>query len=282
MAPTSNYPTQPLSPYYGSGVSGGSTGGGSTGGGSTGSYVAPPSTFGNSTYSTNPSLVNPNPVPGTTMPGNLVFPGAPPATSAPLNNQPSVPQPSSGQPVLPSFPAAPSTDPAANSVPGLQGFSNNSRSDAKPQLQNVVQQPLPTTREFTPSVPTKKVDANPGGSSSQGLLPIPVPDDFKHEPRWNPGLLKEKDTTAANSRPAVDPQIAWGSKPIHWASHKTSSGKQPAAIEMPPAQLRERPVSEFKLPQTEIPAVNFQPPQPVNDPKIDPQGRRTDIWRPAK
>ncbi len=129
--------------------------------------------------------------------------------------------PTNNNPVMP-----PSTDPAAGAVPSLAPFNSNSRIDSKPQLQNIVQQPLPgTTRSFNPSSSapapsTKSFDSQSTTDASQGLLPIPIPEDFKREPRWNPGLLKEQDPTAAT----------WGSKPIQWASHKSS---------MPEAKLRD-------------------------------------------
>ena len=69
-------------------------------------------------------------------------------------------------------------------------------------------------------------------------MPIPVPDDFHHEPRWNPGLLNEQDQTAANdvdSRAAAvsgaqDPAVAWGSKPIRWASLKQPTQQLDAQV----------------------------------------------------
>lgn len=109
-------------------------------------------------------------------------------------------------------------------------------------------------------------------------------------------MLKEQDTTASVLRDIspVDPQIAWGSKPIRWASHKTSAGK-PVQDALPPAQLRSMPVEKYVPPAIDIPEVNFPAPRPARleleaaqpevkpagkqDPKIDPKGRRTDVWK---
>ena len=268
LPPTSAYPTQPYSPYYGSGVSGGSTGSGCTGGGSTGGYMAPP-TYSNAPYGStvtpsvsNPTFVNPPAVPGISSPG-FTTPGIAPSTPGLTPGYPSMPAPAapSGGQILP-----PSNDPAANAVPNFPQTSSNSRLDSKPQLQNIVQQPMPSTRSFNPSSsPAGKNETQPKSEASQGLLPIPLPDDFKHEPRWNPGLLKEKDTTAGLT-PAIDPQVAWGSKPIRWASHKTSTGKtmpDPVVPELPPSRLRDIHKEKISPPVTEIPEVNFQPPQPA-------------------
>ncbi len=42
---------------------------------------------------------------------------------------------------------------------------------------------------------------------------------------------------------------------------------------MPPATLRDKPAPKFTPPVTEIPEVNFQPPQPARlDLQEDPQG----------
>ncbi len=181
----------------------------------------------------------------------------------------------------------PSSDPAANATPNLQSL-NSPRIDNKPQLQNFVQQPIPSaTRSFNPSSTPVPGDENKlPVKTNEGLLPIPVPDDFKHEPRWNPGLLKEQDTTA--TLPAVnDPQMAWGSKPIRWASHKTSTGKSSPDVkgpELPPARLRSMPLPAVTAPVTEIPEVNFQPPTPARleieeNAQRDPKGRATNVWK---
>lgn len=311
---TGTYPTTPYNPYYGNGVTGGSTGGGSTGsgctgGGTTGTYVAPPTTYGNAPYG---SVTSPNlSLPSTTTPGFSTSPSMPsPGISSPGITSPGITSPSTTYPgTMPSFPAnpvlppagSPSNDPAAGAVPVLPPINSNSRLDGKPQLQNIVQQPIPTTRNFNPaSPPNTGTESNAQPDASQGLLPIPLPEGFK-EPRWNPGLLKEQDTTAATLRSisTVDPQIAWGSKPIRWASHKTSAGKivaQEAPPELPPAQLRSIPKESFTAPMTEIPEVNFPAPVPARleleeskqpapqpntkqDPKVDPKGRRTDVWK---
>lgn len=272
LPPGSAYPTTPYNPYYGNGVSGGSTGGGSTGGGSLGTTFAPPA------YNAAPY--------GSSVPQGGMIPygtTTSPSLTTPIPSTPST-TPNINPPANFNFP---SNDPAANTNPVLPPNNTNS-SINKPQLQNYVQQPMPSTRSFNPSsAPAASKESQPTAESSQGLLPIPVPDDFKHEPRWNPGLLKEQDTTAAITRD-IDPQIAWGAKTIHWASHKTSTGRNTPEIPLPPATLRDQPTpKKFTPPVTEIPEVNFQPPQPARldqpaDPQVDPLGRRTDVWKKAK
>lgn len=263
LPPTSAYPTQPYSPYYGNGVSGGSTGSGCTGGGSTGSYVAPPTTYSNAPYGSAPAPTYANPQTSIAPPGfaspSITSPAPSTSVSPGYPNMIAPPATNNG-PILP-----PSADPA-NAVPTFPPSNSSSRLDNKPQLQNIVQQPMPSTRSFNPSSSsTGKNESQPKSETSQGLLPIPLPDDFKQEPRWNPGLLKEKDTTASLKRD-IDPQIAWGSKPIRWASHKTSTGKtmpDPVVPELPPSRLRSIHKEKVTPPVTEIPEVNFQPPQPA-------------------
>jgi hypothetical protein len=126
--------------------------------------------------------------------------------------------------------------------------------EVKPQMQNIVQQPATSARAPEATIapaPAKSVDTKSEGLSP-GLLPIPVPDDFQHEPRWNPGLLSEQDHTALRSPTSkrgsasttelvglrsvesstasrVEAEAAWGSKVIHWASFDGAEEKQPGA-----------------------------------------------------
>ena len=240
---SSVYPTAPyngsaagLSPYYNPGTGTG---------GSCGNYVPQTqplssvggaSPYASSPYATNPgtTLVAPptGGQPGMALPPSQVYPPGSilPGSSTPPNYSP----------VLP-----PSGDPAAGAQPSLPmpGQSNASL-NSKPQLQNVVQQPVSDGRSSTNASTTAPLREHAGHKvPSTGLMPIPVPDDFKHEPRWNPGLLNEQDQTAANSIDnrsaalgveAQNRSIAWGSKPIHWASFK-----QPESAELQPTSLRD-------------------------------------------
>lgn len=219
-APGAVYPTapsggstgSPSTAYYGGSTGSAGTayyGSASNGGGSTGSYGVPGQ-------------------PMTTIPGT---------SQVPYGTNPGVP--STGVPVQPGYPgggsvfppgSAPSTDPAAGQQPTLPFSGTGASLQSKPQLQSVVQQPMQGTRSTTHSHSSAPARDNQNtGKLGPGLLPIPVPDDFKHEPRWNPGLLNEQDQTAAYSGGGqdvalvaanADPSVAWGSKTIHWASFK--------------------------------------------------------------
>lgn len=274
-APSGTYPTAP----YGSGSTGSSTylGAGSTGG-CTGSYLGtgqastvPLSVPGTAPYSAAPyaipqgqSNVAPSlpPLQSTAPSAGSVYPSLPGYQTPPVyQSQPVYPStPSSTSPVLPPSGSS-SADPAAGAQPGLP-LQSSARLDSKPQLQNVVQQPAPASRSYTatPSAPAAAGSTTTNAPASSGLLPIPVPDDFKHQPRWNPGLLKEKDPTAAAARvdsavsrtalqsaPSIDPNSAWGSKPIHWASFKepVEAGLELSA---PQSQLRDKRVQPAELP----------------------------------
>ena len=50
------------------------------------------------------------------------------------------------------------------------------------------------------------------------LKPIPVPDGFERQPRWNPGLLREEDMTAMRPVSPAIAQYSGQSKTIQWAS----------------------------------------------------------------
>jgi hypothetical protein len=163
-------------------------------------------------------------------------------------------------PVLPPVTGS-SSDPAASQQPVLPLPGTGARLESKPQLQSVVQQPIPGARSTAGSPSSAPArDAKPTAAPRPGLLPIPVPDDFKHEPRWNPGLLNEQDQTAAKGigQPATtvaaaveDPSVAWGSKTIHWASFKEPVGAQSSSemanrsdandlqLNMPQSRLRD-------------------------------------------
>ncbi len=277
------YPTSPynggLSPYYNSNPSGSPLSGGSSGtfvpqspsinpgntysnspyGNSSSSTVVPPSSnlppYSQPTYpNTQPSY----PI----APTYPITPGAPSAIpgAIPGSSLPAAPPlPGAGSVSPPGYPTLPSTDPAAGQQPiiPLPGQSN-ARLESKPQLQSVVQQPMVGLRPMaaatapanstspnTTAPRTELRSSTPEEPRGSSLLPVPIPNDFKHEPRWNPGLLNDQDQTAANSRVDqaayqevarqignANPQIAYGGKTIQWASWQ-----QPASTESDSLQL---------------------------------------------
>ncbi len=219
------YPTAPLgqSPYYGT-----------TNGGSCGGYSAAPSTQ----YV--PGLVapqSPSPpssfAPSTSPPANFA-----PSSSLPSNNSyPAQVYPGSGfgQP-LPSnsFPA-PSTNPNSILPPGqvdqgdippsLPTFptTDNSNSSSRPTLRSIVRQPRSGETSTANASSNTSVDTKSNtGRELPTMMPIPVPQDFKYEPRYNPGLLREEDMTALRPIRLEQLQVAGQSKAIHWASFETA------------------------------------------------------------
>jgi len=233
MAPTSvgpagAYPTAPLgtTPYYGS-----------TSGGSCGAMHAP------SALQTVPGLVAPQapnsnyppsgypqsgyPAPGSSpYQNNQILPGDYPA---PSGNAPSGVMPPSG---------AGSADPA-DIPPQLPSFpssaANERSSNLRPQLRSVVRMPRAEdtfTTSNSPRSDSSRSDADNGPPSRSAgqvpaMLPIPTPENFQHQPRWNPGLLREEDMTALRPIGPAAAQMAGQSKPIQWASFESA----PAASE---------------------------------------------------
>ncbi|MGN6135778.1 MAG: hypothetical protein ACTHOU_14920 [Aureliella sp.] len=255
-SPLGSSPASGLSPYYNSTPT--------TSGGSCGN-VAPQSlgSTGSAPLSTSPYATTP----GTLAPGTVLPGGVPSGTVAPGTSLPT-------SPVLPpGSVGAPSSDPAAGAQPTLPlPGQSSARLDSRPQLQSVVQQPIPGARSTVNSAsPLPSRDSKPGKSPGSSLMPIPVPDDFDHQPRWNPGLLNEQDQTAANAEvpsrspeASRNPSAAWGSKSIHWASFKepksASTLESPAdagfdlQLSAPRSQLRDIDAIEEIQPRDAQPA----------------------------
>jgi hypothetical protein len=213
MAPTSvgpagAYPTAPLSqaPYLGS-ADGGSSGG-SYGMSTPWQTVVP-----GSVPSSIPGLVAPQ-APGTTPYSQPSQYGPAPTTS---------PAPS-GAP-----PAGVYLDPA--DVPpvlppnGTSAAAPVQSSELRPSLRSVVRYPQTSEQPQQASAARGKSDSSNSEGRGQvpAMLPIPAPADFNHEPRWNPGLLREEDMTAL--RPIAPSAAQWAghAKPIVWASFETPS-----------------------------------------------------------
>lgn len=197
--PSGTYQTAPLGaqPYYGA-ASGGCS-----------NYAAPNS------YASPNSYVAPTP--------GLVAPPGPARTITPAPSYGQVvpgpggvyPPAGSAYPATPGGvpgAAAPSSDPAADVTPSLPPVSSNRR----PQLKSIVRDP-PTNFKM---VPVEEAERR----TVPTMSPIPTPDGYEPNHRWNPGLLKEDDMTAL--RP-IQPKMASGvqpgqSKKIHWASFEES------------------------------------------------------------
>ncbi len=200
-APTMSFPTNP----YGSNEMYGTVSGGCTG-----------------TFAPAPVPVTPGqgyPMPSSVLPPNSL-------ESAPAM-QPQVNGPFPSQ-------SAPSSSPGANERPSLPQSSLPQSSakldpptlDPNRRFQSVVRQPIsssdPTTDPRRPN-------------SAPQMEPIPVPEEYKNIPRWNPGLLKESDQTAQVQEPVLPAlhteqgysEQDWGSKRIQWASFT-----QPASPEV--------------------------------------------------
>ncbi len=215
VGPAGAYPTSPLgqSSYYGS-----------QSGGSNGSYSAP------STWQSVPGLVAPQspsaPVPSTPVPGTL------PPNYGPSGGLPSTAAPGEFYPPNNYVPSDP-----ANQSPSLPAFptsENRPDSGMRPQLRSIVRQPT------TPDSPQQNASTNQLDELRQlpAMLPIPVPQDFDREKRWNPGLLREQDLTAMRPVSPQFAQLAGQSKTIQWASFETA---QPSSL--PTARSGLRPIS---------------------------------------
>lgn len=227
MAPTSvgpagAYPTAPLSqsPYYGS-TSGGSSGG-SNGMSTPWQTVAPGSV--------------PSSIPGLVAPQASAT--APAYTQPPYSSQPDYgpaptisPAPSSGPPagVYPG-PADPADAPPVLPPVGTSAAAPTQRNDLRPTLRSVVRHPQTSEPPQQANASRSKSDSSSSEGRSQvpTMLPIPAPADFNHEPRWNPGLLREEDMTA--SRPITPSGAQWAghAKPIVWASFESPNHESPS------------------------------------------------------
>jgi len=225
VGPAGNYPTAPLGQaYYGS-TSGGSCGGysGSSNWQNVPGLVAPPSPASpNLNYSAPayPSTAIPpttfSPAPsGTPYPSSVPPSGIFPPNTAPGGGAPgSGGWPSNGDPAdqPPQLPSYPSSGASAQ---------NGGQTSARPQLRSITRQPRAGE---TPQISGNPASDGPESSSRPlpTMLPIPAPEDFKHQPRWNPPLLRDGDLTAMRPVDTEIVQLAGQSKPIHWASFETS------------------------------------------------------------
>ncbi len=255
VGPAGNYPTAPLgqSAYYGSN-SGGSSGAFSGGGSnwqSTPGLVAPQAPAGPATGYPAPNYQTPsyqapaypptNSAPPTTyapVPGSGVAPGIAPSPSF-------SPVPNTGSPSGIFPPAGPggSADPA-NYPPQLQAYppvGTSAQSNLRPQLRSYTSQPRAGE---SPRISNSSSDD--GESNSRQLptmLPIPAPEDFKHEPRWSPPLLRDGDMTAMRPVEPHVAQLAGHLKPIHWASFESVQAPATAATQLHPSPtVRLRPI----------------------------------------
>ncbi len=211
--------------------------------------VAPQAPTGPSPYSAQPGLQQ-------DFPNNSVQP--PPVNPQPQNS------------VLP-----PTTDPA-NIPPTLPLFpttDNRSPSSLRPQLRSIVRQPR---NGDTPAASaSSNVEASRGSNRElPTMTPIPVPQDFKYEPRYNPGLLREEDMTALRPIRPDQLQVAGQSKPIHWASfERTTEIAQPTHTES-----RLRPISS---PNAGV-ATAVEAAQPSALQTTTPAFRKTGGWKASR
>lgn len=237
VAPSTAYPA---SPYYG----------GTYSGGSTGSYLPQTQSV--------PGLSAPQ-APGTIRTPAPTYGQVVPDPSL---SQPVMPPPAaSGAPsTSPGF----GTDPRGDVAPSLPNNSSASRQSLSPKLQSITRnQPSNSNRRMQPiqersttypnyadnsrrepnypkvEVPSLRsnpfgesrteVPASTGNTAAPAMDPIPVPDDFKLKPRWNPGLLREEDMTALRPIAPEVAKYAGQSKKIHWASfEETRSVAKPS------------------------------------------------------
>jgi hypothetical protein len=244
VGPAGSYPTTPLgqSPYYGS-TSGGSNGGYSSP--TTGSWqgvpglVAPQAPTSPATSYPGPSTSIPGPATNYPVPSypNPSYPGLSPAPTTEIS-----------PPVGPSTNLPGSSDPA-NSAPTLPPTGASAQSNLRPQLRSFTSQPRSGE---APQVSNSSRDERPNDSRQlPAMLPIPAPQDFNHQPRWSPPLLREGDLTAMRPVDPHDAQLAGQSKPIHWASFKSSPAKHSLATEVPSSSSRLRPIQSAQSPLLE-------------------------------
>lgn len=242
VGPAGSYPTAPLAqtPYYGS------SNGGSCGdhaatpwqpvpGGAPGLVApqAPPSQY--------PSQSTPDysPVPNGTV--------APPSSSSPGVYPPSgggSSDPGDVRPSLPSLGTSAASAPHFDSQYGNSQRSNSQHADStpaegasqasqRPQLRSIVRYPSSPSQADSQASQSHATAAQGESGNDYGgvnresrsevpaMLPIPAPQDFHHEPRWNPGLLREEDMTAQRAIDSRAAQLAGHAKPIVWASFES-------------------------------------------------------------
>ncbi len=223
VGPAGNYPTTPAgqSPYYGS-----------TSGGSNGGYNSPAT----GSWQGVPGLVAP---PAPASPATS-YPG--PATNYPAPSYPGLsPAPTTeiSPPVGPGT-GIPGTSDPANFAPTLPPTGASAQSNLRPQLRSFTSQPRSSE---APQVSNTSSDDRQNDSRQlPAMLPIPAPQDFNHQPRWSPPLLREGDLTAMRPVDPHDAQLAGQSKPIHWASFESSPATRSPAAEVPSSSSRLRPI----------------------------------------
>ncbi len=274
IGPAGAYPTAPLSqsPYYGSGA-GGSCGDSS---GMATPWQAVPS---GSAQSSIPGLVAPQ-APASTpaypqQPYSQPNYGpAPTISPAPGNATPGgvYPDPGDVRPTLPPL--------------GTSSAAAPQQDNLRPTLRSVVRYPQSSDQPHQANASRSEGDNSASGSRGQvpSMLPIPAPADFNHEPRWNPGLLREEDMTAL--RPVAPSAAQWAghAKPIVWASFESpshssvasdkpavssSSGLRPILApsatsmwpEVPPSDVKfAQPATVQHLPESRlVPTTNHAP-----------------------
>lgn len=233
-APLGSYQTSPMgsSPYYGGTASGGCNG----------------------SYPSNAYSAAPQAVPG------LVAPQAPAVTRTPASTWGQITTPPEGVGSSPSNSASPvypptngvSPDPAdsAPSIPpGYPTRGDAQANNLRTQMRAIPRQTLEDSpslnRAFQSNSSSQSVSTQEGTrgdySTPPAMAPIPVPDGYDAQPRWNPGLLRENDLTALRPIARNDAQHAGQSKRIHWASFEDSHATAKPAISVEPqthSQLR--------------------------------------------
>ncbi len=185
-----------------------------------------------------PALTPAAPLGGTTspacgaVPASPTVPGlvAPPAGGASFPG--TVPVPSPG--IYPPS-SSPSSDPAADIPPSLPSDTSASASGdrlrrvdrpevanrSSQSLRSVVNQPRSSDSGGQPT--PFSGDGASGNRDLPVLRPIPAPEGYQPQRRWNPGLLSEDDLTARWDASSTAPPVTSDSKPIHWASFQSAS-----------------------------------------------------------
>lgn len=281
MAPPSvgqagSFPTTALgqSAYYGA------QNGGSCGGLGAGS-VAP---------SLPPGLVAPQ-APGTAIPGlppanYPQFSAPPPTTYAPVPGY--APAPGSVTP-SPVFPPPASNDPGSTApqlppdpLPGTPLPGTSAQSNLRPQLRSITRTPRVGD---SPTVSAPTGQRNEATRDLPAMLPIPAPEDFQHQPRWSPPLLRDGDMTALHAVQPEVVQMAGQSKPIHWASFEQPSVSQARSIEVAAAEspVSHQPSTSGRLRPIEYPSQDaaMHTPAAAVRPTL-PAARETGGWKVAR
>jgi hypothetical protein len=279
-------PTAGVTPYYGAPQ-----------GGSCGGYAAPTTAI--------PGLSAP-PAPSSSIPGYSQPPAGytqPPAGySQPPAGYSQPPagytQPPTGTSQPPSYTLPPSYpgNPAPSGVyPPSNGssydpadlpptlptgpLSSNSESTPRPQLRSIVRQPMANS-ETTVSSPSETTIGP--RQELPAMKPIPAPEGFDREPRWNPGLLREQDMTAFKPVAPGMVEIAGKSKPIHWASFESSASSAPA----PEMRSGLRPITRSSIEQQQpvsIPQAWQTDAPPTSDrPTPTPRRYETSGWKTSR